>query len=255
MSRIRALIVDDEPLARLNIHSALRPHQRWQIVDELGDASSATKAVQKAVPDVVFLDIQMPGKSGVECAREWLGFDNPPLIVFVTAYDHYTLQAFELFAIDYLLKPFDDERFNKTIARIESLVDSSNPVVNSTYRQQLACLEDKPYLAQIVIRSAQSLHIVRVDDLRWLKANGNYVEVVHTNGRHLQRVKISYIATRLDPNEFCRIHRSAIVALREVSGYRNRTDGSGDVILGDGSVLPVSARYRPELFSRLNLDP
>lgn len=255
MMSIRVVVVDDEPLARLNITSALQPHARWQVLGEAGDATAGAAVVRRTCPDVVFLDIQMPGKNGMECASDLLALESPPLIVFVTAYDDYTLQAFELFAMDYLLKPFDDDRFDKTVTRIEGLIDSKpTHSLTSARQRQRAYVDQKSYITQIVIRSSRSLRIVRVEEIRWLKASGNYVEVVHTNGRHLQRVQLSYIATRLDPDAFCRIHRSVIVALREVTGYRSRADGSGEVILVDGHLLPVSARYRPDLFKQLGLD-
>lgn len=250
---ITAVIVDDEPLARTNVREALRPFQQWQVVGELAGGEGVLEMVQKLQPQVIFLDVQMPGASGIEVGRQLLTLEEPPLIVFVTAYDQYAIAAFELFAFDYILKPFDDERFNRTVDRIE-LCLAEDETRSSVRRQQSGYRDPKQPLDRLVIRSVGSIRIIDVVDVFWLRASGNYVEVGHRDGVHLQRVPLSFLEDHLDPNRFCRTHRSAIVALNEVKEYRHGSDDSGQVITRDGTEIPVSASYRSALFEKLGID-
>ncbi|MEM9304066.1 MAG: LytTR family DNA-binding domain-containing protein [Pseudomonadota bacterium] len=252
MRRLNAIVIDDEPLARINLTEPLARLPGWHVVCELADGEGATPIIEQLRPDVVFLDIQMPGQSGMALARELVAHPWAPLIVFVTAFDRYSIQAFELYAVDYLLKPFDDERLGRTLERIAQLVhdDARRTVVA---RQQRDCVEETPLLEQLVIRSAGSFRIVRLDEIHWIRASGNYVEVRHDNGQHLQRVGISALSARLDPARFCRIHRSAIVALRNVREFVSHPEGAGEVVMADNARLSVSARYRDALFAGLGV--
>nr|XP_061804795.1 sensory transduction protein LytT-like [Nerophis lumbriciformis] len=242
MSKISAVIVDDEPLARANIREALRVAPKWQVVRELSSSADALPTIRKLAPQVVFLDIHMPGQSGIEIAHQLLALEQPPLVVFVTAFDQYAIQAFELFAFDYLLKPFDDERFKKTLDRIERSVGRADERYQIQRQQSGYPASNQAQsapLERLVIRSVGSIRMVKTSDIYWLRASGNYVEVGHRDGVHLQRVQLSFLERHLDSERFFRTHRSAIVALGEVTEYRHGNDENGIALTRDGSEILV----------------
>ncbi len=265
MNRITAMIVDDESLARANVREALKPLKNWQLVSEIGSSANAVSAITELQPQVLFIDIHMPGQSGIDVVRHLLtpasgpdlgpnnGRNPAPLIVFITAFDQYAIEAFELFAFDYLLKPFDDVRFAASVARIEYYLGHANER-RIVQRHQADWKAQQNPLERLVIRSVGSIRIVQASDIFWLRASGNYVEVGHTDGVHLQRVRLSYLEQHLDHERFCRTHRSAIVALKEVREYRPGNDDNGVVITRDGIEVPVSSRYRAQLFEKLGID-
>ncbi|MFK7958038.1 MAG: LytR/AlgR family response regulator transcription factor [Lysobacterales bacterium] len=252
MKRISAIIIDDEPLARANIRQALEPAAHWQVVSELSSSAQALSTIASLQPQVAFVDIQMPGLSGIEIVQQLLTAKPAPLVVFVTAFDQYAIQAFELFAFDYLLKPFDDQRFQQTLSRIEQCLVNTDER-QQIHRHQVAYSAQEQPLERLIIRSVGSIRIVNTYDIFWLRASGNYVEVGHRDGVHLQRVQLSFLEKHLDQTQFVRTHRSAIVALAEVSEYRNGNDDNGVVVTRDGSEIPVSSRYREGLFQRLGI--
>jgi len=252
MSEIRAAIIDDEPLARLNIATALNSVSRWKVVAEFNGAEAAIIGLQELQVDVVFLDIKMPGQSGLELASSVQDLQNAPLIVFVTAHDDYALQAFELFAFDYLLKPFNNDRLKVAVDRVEDCFAQSGALA-SIRNSQLRFRQSRPILDQLVVRSVGSIRIIPIDSINWLRASGNYVEVGHREGMHLQRVPLSYLEKHLDPLIFARIHRSAIVRLSEIREVEPGNDDNGKVRLADLSEHPFSSRYKEALFSRLGL--
>lgn len=249
---IRAVIVDDEALARVNVAQALASVSDWQVVGEFSDAASARAQLPRLKADVVFLDIRMPGESGVAFATELQSWSDPPLTVFVTAFDEYALQAFELFAFDYLLKPFNNERLKATVDRIEACF-AQNDALASIRHSQARYRQADAQLDQLVVRSVGSIRIIRIDAVHWFKASGNYVEVGHDDGVHLQRVQLIYLEKHLNPQVFLRIHRSAIVRISDIREVEPRHDDSGKVILADGTQHPYSSRYKETLFARLGL--
>lgn len=246
---IRALIVDDEPLARTNLRHALSAFPRWRIEAECATTSSARSVLEASGVDVVFLDIRMPRESGVEFARSLADEANPPIIVFVTAYDSFAVEAFELHALDYLLKPFDDERLRQAVTRAEGILGLRE---RAAYGQALrGYVADfgpgdravETYLQKLSVRSVGHLESVRVADIRWISAAGNYVELHLSQRTVLHRVALSHLAQRLDPAVFLRVHRSAIVRRDQCAALVVAGDGLYQLTLRDGTSIAVSERY------------
>jgi len=251
---IKSVIIDDEPLARLNLSQAVGSLANWQVLDECENAALGYQAVTSYQPDVVFLDIQMPGTNGVDLARELLQLDRPPLLVFVTAHSEHAVEAFELFAFDYLLKPFDDERLATTLRRVEACLAPA--VANMVRQAQHDDLHSgAAYLQVLIIRGQGSVRFVRVEEIYWLRASGNYVEVGHQEGVDLQRTSLTALQRKLDPALFFRIHRSAMIRLSELREYRQRSEDSGIAVLKDGSEHPVSASFKEALLQQMGAHP
>jgi two-component system, LytTR family, response regulator len=233
--RIRALVVDDEPLARSNLLVLLRADPDIESVAECGSGKEAVQAIRGTRPDLVFLDVQMPECGGFDVLRLLEG-EVQPVIVFVTAYDDYALRAFDAGALDYLLKPFDDSRFQLAMARA---------------KKKIAPAELHPPDAQrLAIRSAGQVSYVQIADIDWVEAADYYV-CVHVGAKsHLLRRSMLELERELDPRLFCRIHRSTIVNLRTVA--RLELDaGEYEVILKSGQRLRLSRRFRKDLQSRM----
>lgn len=233
MTPIRALLVDDEQTARDNVRALLAGEPRWQVIGECEDAASLRDALARETPDVVFLDIRLPGADGVELARMLQQLEPRPLVIFITAYEHYAVSAFEVQAIDYLLKPFDDVRFQMALRRAEDALGTPGP--SGRYAQRL------------VIRSIGRVQFVEVAHIDWLEASGNYVEV-HTNGQSfLHRERLRVLEQQLDPGEFVRIHRSIIVHRKIVKELRPLAGGDYSVLVHGGTALRLSRTYRAAL--------
>ncbi len=247
MTPIRALVVDDEPHARENVRALLRDEPRWQVIGECDSATAVRRAVAAVVPDVVFLDIRLPGANGVVLARQLQQLTPPPLVVFTTAFESYAVSAFEVQAIDYLLKPFDDLRFQAALRRAEQAL------VSTTARApggNPGGSEPHPagrYLQRLVIRSIGRVQFVDVAQIAWLEASGNYVEIHTGSESFLHRERLRVLETQLDPAEFVRIHRSIIVNRAAVKELRPLAGGDYSVLLRDGAPLRLSRTYRTAL--------
>jgi two-component system LytT family response regulator len=237
-TKIRTLIVDDEPLARSNLAVLLRLDPEIEIVRECGSGAEAVAEIRKAKPDLVFLDVQMPECDGFD-VLELLGQDLPPAVVFVTAYDQYALRAFEAGALDYLLKPFDNARFDRALDRA---------------KQRITRDKDPPRkLDRLAIKSIGQVLFVKVSEIDWIEA-ADYYACLHVGPRtHLLRRRMSELEQELDPVVFSRIHRSTIVNLDRVRGLKLREDGEYEVLLEDGNRLRMSQRYRKQLQSRMGV--
>ena len=236
MSAIRTLVVDDEPLARTNLLVLLRRDADIEVVGECGSGAAAIEDVRRLAPDLVFLDVQMPGCDGFEVV-ESLGGDVPKAIVFVTAYDRYALKAFEVEALDYLLKPFDDARFLRTLTRAKEHVRRHQGPSRGVER--------------LIVRSAGRVAFLRTAEIDWIEA-ADYYACLHVAGKtHLLRRKMADLERDLDPAAFCRIHRSAIVNLARVRGLELNAAGEYEVVLKDGTQLRLSRRYREQLLKLL----
>jgi two-component system LytT family response regulator len=240
-TKIRTLIVDDEPLARSNLSVLLRHDPQIEIVSECGSGAEALAEIRSARPELVFLDVQMPECDGFD-VLELLGKDLPPAIVFVTAYDQYALRAFEAGALDYLLKPFDNARFERALDRAKQKLASSNN-------------KDAPaQLERLAIKSVGQVSFVKVSEIDWIEA-ADYYACLHVGSRtHLLRRSMAELEQELDPAVFSRIHRSTIVNLDRVRGLKLGEDGEYDVLLEDGARLRLSQRYRKQLQSRLGMN-
>ena len=238
--RIRTLIVDDEPLARSNLAVLLRPDSEVEIVGECGSGEEALAAIRGEKPDLVFLDVQMPECDGFD-VLEMLGSDLTPAIVFVTAYDQYALQAFEAGALDYILKPFDNARFERALVRAKERIARG--------RSRSKDLPVK--LDRLAIKSVGQVLFVKVSEIDWIEA-ADYYACLHVGAKsHLLRRSMAELEQELDPNLFARIHRSTIVNLNCVRGLKLGEDGEYEVLLENGARLRLSQRYRRQLQARL----
>jgi two-component system LytT family response regulator len=253
-AKLRALIVDDEPLAREGIRIHLEDEPDFQVVDECGDGEGAVNAIRELRPDVVFLDIQMPGLDGFG-VLEALEGERLPEIVFVTAYDQFALRAFEAHALDYLLKPFDEDRFRKALDRVRNqLRGQTRRDLDARVAELLADIRSKPkYLDRLVVRSGGRILILRVDDVDWIEAAANYVKLHVGNRVYLLRETMSRLEEKLDPARFLRIHRSTIVRVDRIRELEPLFQGDYLVILQDGARLTSSRSYRDKLQELLNV--
>jgi len=233
---IRALVVDDEPHARENVLALLRDEPRWRVIGTCDSAPALRDAVAAEVPEAVFLDVRLPGADGVSLARLLRELSPRPHVVFTTAYDGYAVAAFELQAIDYLLKPFDDQRFRMALRRVEQALATAAPAGPS----------DR-HLRRIVIRSIGRVQFVDVDQIDWLEASGNYVEIHAGKLSFLHRERLRILEDQLDPAEFIRIHRSIIVRRSAVAELRPLPGGDYSVVLHGGRPLRMSRTYRAAL--------
>jgi len=242
---IRTIIVDDEELGRKRLSALLKPEADIEIVAECADAASAIEAIAREKPDLLLLDIQMPGQDGfsvIEAMEE----EHRPVVIFVTAYDQYALRAFEAQALDYLLKPFHRTRFQKVMQRARLQIarrqrDEVDGRLASLIKQVRS---SGAYLGRIVIRSAGRVLFLHVDDVEWFEACANYVQLHIGKECHLMRGTMSTLEKQLDPEKFVRIHRSTIVRIDRIKELRSSFDGDYVVILRDGTRLSLSRGYR-----------
>ena len=261
---IRALIVDDEPLARERLRGLLDDRPDVAVIGEAEDGLAAAEAIQEQAPNLVFLDVQMPGLNGIDVIEE-VGREQMPVTVFVTAYDQYAIKAFDLAAVDYLLKPFDDERFEQAFERArERIADQDTDAISRRLLHMLqekdpSLLEDEaapdePYLERIAVQGRGKARIVSVDDITHITADGSYAELHTADGTHVIRERMKALAARLDPADFVRVHRSAIVRLDEVELILRSGGGNYAVRLEDGTTVSVSRGRIEELQERLGVD-
>ncbi|MEO5799359.1 MAG: LytTR family DNA-binding domain-containing protein [Gemmatimonadales bacterium] len=250
MAELRTLIVDDEPHARARIRELLEREHDVAIVGEAGDGDDAVRQITEHAPDVVFLDVQMPERDGfaVLAALEV----PPPVVVFTTAYDDYALRAFEVHALDYLLKPFDRERFAECVERARQVVARLGGAVDHRLSALIEELRTgSRYLTRIAVRSGGKIRIVVAADVDCVEASGNYVRLHSKGSSHLLRETMARVETQLDPAQFARIHRSAIVNLDRIAELEPDLHGDYTVRLHDGRKLPLSRSYRDRLKGRL----
>ncbi len=244
---IRALVVDDEPLARRGIRVRLERAGDVDVIAECATGAEAVTAIRDHSPDLVFLDVQMPGLDGFGVV-ERVGAERMPPVVFVTAYDAHALRAFEVHALDYLLKPIDDERFDTAVQRARRRI--SERQAGSLGRQlaaALAELRDR----RILIKDRGRVVILNEADVDWVEAEGDYVRI-HAGGRgHLLRETMSAMAERLDPTRFARIHRSTIVNVSRIRELKALPNREYTVVLRDGTQLRLSRGYRDALKGHL----
>lgn len=259
VEKIRTLIVDDEPLARRNLRLLLEKDPEIEIVDECRNGREAVQAVNNLVPDLIFLDIQMPEMDGFQVIAT-VGAERIHAIIFVTAFDQYALKAFEVHALDYLLKPFDDARFNKALQQAKLQIEQRE--INKTSKKLLALLEDresrrehslreKPYLTRLMVKLANRVVLLKVNEIDWIQADGNYAKLHVGRKAHLLREKMHDLETQLDPQKFVRIHRSIIVNLDRIKELHPHFNGDYIVVLEDGVQLKLSRSRREQLESRL----
>lgn len=264
---IRALIVDDEPLARDAIRVLLEAAPDIAIIAECRDGKEAVKAIREHAPDLVFLDVQMPDLDGFKVIEQ-IGAEQMPVTVFVTAFDHHALRAFAAHALDYILKPFDHERFYNALERAKSHVLRQKFYDQS--HQLLALLGDlhgaegdrgkeekepppkTKYLERLVIRSGGRIFFLRVDEIDWIEADGDYMRLHAGSKSHLLRETMNNLAAKLDPEKFLRIHRSSIVNVERIKDIQPLFKGEHLLTLKDGRRLKMSRGYRDKLQALLD---
>ena len=261
MSTLRALLVDDEPLARACIRRALRPADDVEIVAECGDGSAALAAIRRHRPDLVFLDIQLPGMDGFGVLAALAAEEEPPAVVFVTAYDAFAVRAFEVHAVDYLLKPFDDPRLHRAVAEVRAR-QSAEQV--GEFRARITALlaqlapaglatgEGRTPARRVLVRDAdERARLLDLAEVHWVSAAGNNVRFHVGRVSYEVRMPLRSLLPQLDPALFRRIHRSTIVNLNAIQEIQPWFAGDCLVLLKDGQQLRMSRTYRDQLMQQL----
>ncbi len=254
--KIRVLLVDDEPLARDMLREMLQSDAEVEIVGESCNGREALEAIHAKEPDLIFLDVQMPEVGGFEVLAS-LGKDKAPYVIFVTAYDQYAVRAFEVQALDYLLKPFDQERFDSSWQRAKAQLKRDR---NGGMDQRIITLLEElkagnKYLERLVIKAAGRIYFLETSEIDWIEAEGNYVSVHSAKKSHLLRETITSLESQLDPKKFVRIHRSSIVRLDYIQELQPWFHGEYKVILQDGTQLTLSRNHREKLQEALGKLP
>lgn len=237
MSKIRVLIIDDEHLARQIIRSFLEEDADIEILGECGDGFEGFKQINELKPDLVFLDIMMPKLTGFEMLEL---VEDPPTIIFSTAYDEYAIKAFEKNAVDYLLKPYDKERFIGALTKAKAKLDSSKPAQKALDGLVKAHQDKTGALSRVAVRTGNKINILGVDKIKYLEAQDDYVKIYSDDGSFLKQQTMKYYETHLPQDDFLRIHRSYIVRLKEVARVELMGKDTHVVILNDNTQLSVS---------------
>ena len=250
--KIRTMVVDDETMARERIVGLLQQEQDIEIIGQCADGAQAVHAIHAQQPDLVFLDVQMPACDGFGVIRE-VGPERMPPVVFTTAYDEYALKAFEVHALDYLLKPFGRDRFQQALTHARAHVERRR--AGDLGMRLMALVQDvKPEpqrLDRLVVKSGGRIHFLRTDDMVWIEAAGNYVRLHMVEHSHLFRETMNGMEARLDPRRFVRIHRSRMVNSDRIKELQPWFNGEYVVILQNGTRLTLSRGYREKLQERL----
>jgi two-component system LytT family response regulator len=242
---IRVLIVDDEAPAREKLRRWLGEQEGLEPVGEASDGLAAAQAIESLRPDVVYLDIQMPGLSGLEVAAQ-LEPDSAPLIVFVTAYDEHAVKAFDLNAVDYLLKPYDKDRLLRTLTRVRERIDTGTRGHSvKTARGQTGSSD------RLLVPVGERLELIESRSIHWLEADDNYVHAHAASRVYMLRRTLQDLLTQLGEDRFVRIHKSTAVNVSEIQSLTPLFKGDYEVHLRSGHTLRLSRRYRDELFSRM----
>lgn len=252
MKKMRTLVVDDEPLGRERLVTLLSAEPDIEVAGQCRDGEEAVRAILSNSPDLVFLDVQMPGMSGFDVI-DAVGSERMPLVIFVTAYDQHALRAFQVRALDYVLKPFDRERFQEALQRARAQIQRDE--TGDLGRRLLALVKDlrrdQPKTDRLVVKSGGRLFFLRADEIDWIEAAGNYVRLHVGNTSHLLRETMNAIEGRLDPEKFFRIHRSRIVNMERIQEMQPWLNGEYAVVLRTGTRLTLSRGYREKLQERL----
>jgi two-component system LytT family response regulator len=246
--KLRALIVDDEPLAREWVRGAVAEDHELEVIGECGNGFEAAEAIRRLQPDLVFLDVQMPGLDGFG-VLEALSPDEIPAIVFVTAFDQYAVRAFEAQAVDYLMKPFSRERLEEAVRRVRELLKGRSL---EEFRESIGKIvekirRDRSYPEWVLLKADGKNVFVKVRDIDWIESSRNNVRIHVGQAIYLLHETTSAIAQRLDPKKFLRIHRSSIVNIERIRELHPWFNGDYAVILRDGTQLTLSASYRDRL--------
>lgn len=251
--KIRALIVDDEPLGRKVIRKLLERETDFEIIGECADGRNAVASINRHRPDLVFLDVQMPELGGFQVLEK---VEHMPVVVFITAYDQFALKAFEAHALDYLLKPVDEDRFYKALARVKNHLSRHEAGALTARLEQLLNDLPKPReaISRIAVKSGDKVVFVKISEIDWIEAAENYVQLHVGNQQYLVRGRMNEVGKQLDGGQFFRIHRSTIVNLDRVKEFNQLFKGEAEVLLKDGTRLAVSRSCSQKLQETLTPD-
>jgi two-component system LytT family response regulator len=252
--KLTTLIVDDEPLARERLLSLLSNETDIEVLGQCRDGEEAVSAIHERHPDLVLLDVEMPRMDGFQVI-DTIGPDRMPMVIFVTAYDQHAIRAFQVRALDYLLKPFDRERFSDALQRARTQIESQT---NGDLGKRLLALmkdmrRDQPKTDRLVVKSGGRLFFLRADEIDWIEAAGNYVRLHVGSQSHLLRETMNGIEARLDPERFFRIHRCRIVNVERIQEMQPWLNGEYSVVLRTGVRLTLSRGYREKLQEKLKV--
>jgi two-component system LytT family response regulator len=251
-AKIRAVIVDDELLARKFIRRMLKHEGDWELVGEASNGREAVETIRTQKPDIVFLDVQMPEMDGF-AVLEQVGLGQLPDIVFTTAYESYAIRAFELHALDYLLKPFDQQRFRDAIRHAKERLHSRQ---QEDGRRQIGALLERinsrqPYLDRLIIKADGRITFLNTHEIDWIEADDKYVHLHTGKGARMVRQTLSAMETQLDPARFVRIHRSTMVNIERIKELQPLFNGEYSLHLEDKTKLTLSRTYKEKLFALL----
>lgn len=233
--KLRTIIVEDEELARNLMKSFLKENENIEIIAECENGFEGVKMINEQKPDLVFLDIQMPKITGFELLEL---LEHKPQIIFATAYDQYALKAFEFNAADYLLKPYSKDRLNEAVEKVLERVSKEG--TESDVAEKVSSFPKEEFLERVVVKDRHKIHIIPVDQIRYIESMDDYVMIYTTEGRHMKQKTMKYFESSLDPKNFTRIHRSYIVKLEEINEIQQYEKESYIVILHDKTKLKVS---------------
>lgn len=244
---IKTLIVDDEPPSRRVLRDLLLAYPSFEVIGEADNGVTAVDGIAQLKPDLVFLDVQMPGMDGFDVLKE-IGPEHMPAVVFVTAFSQYTLQAFEVHAMDYLVKPIHPDRFRETLRHVQTQLLVDRRMLASHLSTFIESLTSKSaYASRFVIRNVGHIEIVQTHRIQWIEAERDYVIFHSDSGKHLMREGIGSVESKLDPAEFLRIHRSYIVRLSMIKEVKSGAGGDQRVVMNTGTILPVGRTYQSNL--------
>ena len=244
--KFRTLIVDDEALARERIRMLLEGDPEIEVVGESSDGAEAVQAISRLRPELLFLDVQMPELDGFGVLQA-VDHEKIAAIVFVTAFDQYAIQAFEYLALDYLLKPFDSERFGKTLDRAKAQIRQRAAQALHGKVEDLLDRLGKRYLERLAVKESGRVFLIKTEEVLWIEAQGNYVSLHTAGGAHLVRRTMKDLAAKLDPSRFLRVHRSAIVNLDDIRELHPLFHGEYSILLLDGTKLTSNRSCKEEL--------
>ena len=250
--RIRTLVADDEPIARARVVSLLRGEEDIELVCECATGEEARAAIEHEQLDLLFLDIQMPEVTGIDLART-IQTNGEPAVVFVTAYDQYAIRAFEVHALDYLLKPFDEERFQNALQRAKEQLRSES--AGALEQRLMALLENlkagQSHVDRLLVKASGRVLFLKTDEIDWIEASGNYVRLHVGRESYLFRETMNAMEGKLDPAKFLRIHRSTLVNIDRIKEMQPWFSGEHVILLRDGTELRLSRGYRERFEERL----
>ncbi|PCJ28118.1 MAG: DNA-binding response regulator [Flavobacteriales bacterium] len=245
MTKHKTIIIEDESLARDLVKNYLSSHKEVELIGEFSDGFSGLKAINELKPDIVFLDVQMPKLTGLELLEL---VDELPHVIFTTAYDEYAINAFDLNAIDYLLKPFSKERFDKALDKVfQKIGNNDSKGINQLKTQ----IEEKSVLDKIVVKSNNNIHVIPLSEINFIESEDDYVMIHTTNGKHLKHQTMKFYEENLN-SMFIRIHRSYIVNINSINKIEKFGKDTYQVILKNGAGLKVSRSRYQELKKSLN---